>query len=138
MTLNQYAAEHRMAILQDLKSGLPPREGAYDEATLKEARTKGAPQMGTTTYEPRSIQFEYIYPDPQSAPTVLTVRLQPPERIVFLPVPEWVVENVWQGEVDGSHHFESDAEAMVARYREGLTERNNPELFAARQALGKA
>lgn len=75
--------------------------------------------MGSTVYSPDSIQCEFIYPDPSSVPTVLTVSLIPPERIVFLPVPEWVVESIWQGEIAGSYQFESDARGMI----DGLTEK---------------
>src|SRR5947209_18596132 len=114
MYLNAFAAEKRLALYDDLKKGLPPREGEYSDALLKEGKVKGQPQMGTTRYEPSSIVFEFIYPDPHTTATVLSVRVAAPERIVFLPVPEWVAETIWQGEIDGSFRFESEAMTLGA------------------------
>src|SRR5437764_11503203 len=113
MNLNAFAPEKRLALYDDLKKGLPPREGEYSDALLKEGKVKGQPQMGTTRYEPHAIVFEFIYPDPHTSATVLSIRLAAPERIVFLPVPEWVVETIWQGDIDGSFHFESEALRLV-------------------------
>ncbi|HEY0867659.1 MAG TPA: hypothetical protein VGE01_09775 [Fimbriimonas sp.] len=138
MRLNQYVAERRLAILEDLKAGHPPREGHFDETMLIESRTKGAPQMGSTHYEPESIHLEFIFPDPLGAPLILCVALEAPERIVFLPVPEWVLDNIWQGEIDGSHQFESDAFEMVRRFQEELEPERNRRLFGEKLAIGKA
>lgn len=134
MTLNAYAAEHRLALFEDLRKGLPPREGEYSEQALKDGRAKGQPQMGTTRYEPQSIVFEFIYPDPGSTATVLSVRVTAPERIVFLPVPEWVVETIWQGDVDGSYHFESEARELVSKLVTEVEPENNLKWFGPRQA----
>src|SRR5258708_30976571 len=109
MNLNAFVAEKRLILLEDLKAGKAPREGEFDDATLKEGLVKGQPQLGATHYDPRSIFLEFIFPEPQSSSTVLTVRLDAPERIVYLPVPEWVLESIWEGEISGSFHFESDA-----------------------------
>src|SRR5690349_10270634 len=113
MNLNAYAAERRMALFEDLQRGWPPRDAEFDEAVFREGKVKGAPQMGTTRYEPHAIIFEFIYPDPKTTATVLSVRIASPERIVFLPVPEWVIETIWQGDIDGSFHFESEAMKLV-------------------------
>ena len=78
-----------MTIFEDLRKGLQPGQGTFDAAIWREAKAKGLPQMGTTRYSPDSIAFEFIYPDPQSTAAILTVTLNSPERIVFLPVPPW-------------------------------------------------
>ncbi len=109
MTLNAYSAAKKMALFEDLKKGLPPSEGEFDEAVLREGKVKGDPLVGATRYEANSIYVEFIFPDPKTTSTILVVKLTPPERIVFLPVPSWVVENIWQGEVAGTFHFESEA-----------------------------
>ncbi|MGV3617257.1 MAG: hypothetical protein ACO1SV_18170 [Fimbriimonas sp.] len=129
MRLNSYVAERRRRLFDDLRAGRAPSEGLYDELALREARSKGEPQLGTTRLSPHAIELEFIYPDPRGASSVITVRLDPPERIVFMPVPEWVVESIWQGEIAGSHHFESDAYAMVDVFREGLAEATNAARF---------
>lgn len=134
MSLNQFAAEKRLAIFEDLRQGLEPREGEFDSATLREARTKGAPQMGTTLYSPSEITFEFIYPDPTSTALILSVRLPSPQRIVFLPVPEWVVENIWQGDVAGSYHFESDAMVQMDKLRADLEAGANEKWFGRQPA----
>ncbi|AIE85245.1 hypothetical protein [Fimbriimonas ginsengisoli] len=137
MSLNQYAAERRLRIFDELRAGRSPSEGSFDEAVLREARAKGQPQMGSTTYAPDAILFEFIYPNPTGAPILLEVRLDPPERIVFMPVPSWVVESIWQGEISGSAHFESDAYAMLETFRQSLEPDRNSEQFEARPAIGR-
>jgi hypothetical protein len=134
MTLNQYAAEHRLAIFDELKRGLPPSQGEFDRPTFEAGKVKGQPQMGTTRYEPQMILVEFIYPDPLGAATVLTVRLPSPERIVFLPVPSWVVESIWQGEIDGTFHFESEAMRLLEELRQSLEPVPNSLLFGPKQA----
>lgn len=134
MNLNAYVAAKRLAIFDELKGGLAPSEGTYDEAALAEGRVKGQPQMGATRYEPRAIFVEFIYPDPQTTSTILTIKLDPPERIVFLPVPSWVVESIWQGEIAGSFHFESDAMRLVDEFKTELTEEGNPKWFGPQMA----
>lgn len=73
--------------------------------------------------------LEFIYSDPASSAMILTVTLEPPERIVFLPVPDWVVESIWQGEVTGSAHFESDAIRLVQAFEQELREEANARWF---------
>jgi hypothetical protein len=138
MRLNQYVAEKRLAIFDDLKKGLPPREGVFDAHVLAEAKVKGVPQMGATRYTPDAVHIEFIYPDAATSAAVVTVTLTPPERIVFMPVPGWVVESIWQGEIDGSYHFESDAYALLRGFEEGLSASRNGELFGHRMATGRS
>lgn len=134
MRLAQYASDLRLALFDDLQSGREPREGTFDPEVLKEARSKGTPQMGGTRYEPDSLTFEFIYPDPQSSATVLSVRVATPERIVYLPVPAWVVEHIWQGEVVGSFAFESEAAEQVAEFVSSLDREPNAALFGPQPA----
>jgi hypothetical protein len=134
MTLNAYAADKRLAIFEDLKNGQPPREGQFDETVLSEAKVKGDPQMGSTRYEPDAIFVEFIYPDPKTTSTILTIRLTPPERIVFLPVPDWVVENIWQGDIAGTHQFESDARRMYEEFVRELDTEPNKKWFGPQMA----
>lgn len=117
MKLNEWVATQKRALLEELVAGKEPSFGSFEPALLREGKVKGKPQMGTTRHEPHSVHLEFIYSDPLSSATVLTVTVAPPERIVFLPVPEWVVESIWQGEIDGTFQFESDAMAMVKTFR---------------------
>ena len=133
MSLNAFAAERRLAIFEELKKGLEP-SGEFDTALLAEGKAKGAPQMGATQYKPDRIAFEFIYPDPGSTATVLTVAISPPERIVFMPVPEWVIENIWQGDVTGSFHFISDAERLYAALGSELQVGSNEKWFEPQMA----
>ncbi len=134
MALSQHASERRSRIFEDLKAGLPPREGEFSEHLLKEGRSKGEPQMGSLRFEPEAILCEFIYPDAQSSSTILTVRLDVPERIVFLPVPSWVIESIWQGDITGSHHFESDAEKLVSEFQAELPPEANLRWFGPQPA----
>lgn len=139
MRLNQYVAEKRLAIFDDLKKGLAPREGTYDEHLLADAKVKSQPQLGSTRYEPQAIHIEFIYPDAATSASVLTVSLSSPERIVFMPVPGWVVESIWQGEIDGSYHFESEAMTLLQEFERQLSPERNPELFGQhKMATGRS
>jgi hypothetical protein len=122
-----------MRILEELRTGNSPSVGTFDEARLKECRSKGLPQLGTTRFEPEAVVIEFIFPSPGSSAGVLEVRIPSPERIVYLAVPGWVVEQIWEGEVDGSYHFESDARARVAEFVAGLEPAENAAQFGAKQ-----
>lgn len=130
MKLNEFAAKLRLRIFDELRKGLPPSKGTADLALLAEARTKSSsPQMGTTIYHPYEIIFEFIYPDPAATAVIVPVKLAPPQRIVFMPVPSWVVENIWQGDIAGSYHFESDAEQLLRAFEGQLGESANAAHF---------
>ncbi len=113
MTLNEYAANLRKQILEDLRAGKPPSVGSFSLEVLKAGLASGAPQMGTTRYEPQEICLEFIFAGQPANSTVFEVQVSSPERIVWMPVPAWVIEQVWEGEVTGSFHFESTAKEMV-------------------------
>ena len=133
MTLNEWAAQKKTEIYEDLANSRQPT-GKYDEAILRQAQVKGKPQMGATTFSPDSATFEYIYPDTNSTATVLQVIVEPPERIVFMPMPEWVIEEIWQGDVTGSPHFESEAMEMIRRYTAELEPGANDKHFGKQPA----
>lgn len=129
MNLNAYVSALRRDLLEDLHAGRDPRVGTFDPNLLKEGRTKSPAQMGDCRFEPEAILLEFVFPEAGTRSTVLTVRVPSPERIVYLPVPEWVVEDVWHGEVHGSYEFESDARRMVSRLHDLLAPETNRELF---------
>lgn len=129
MTLNQFAADCRLAIYQDLLAGREPSLGAFDQVSFRRARDLGAPQMGVTRYEPDRILFEFIYAVQMASAHLFVVQVEAPERIVFLPVPSWVVENVWQGDVSGSHHFETDANLLITQFAAELEPEPNTKWF---------
>lgn len=134
MNLNTYAAQKKREIFDRLMKDLPPSEGEFDEVLWRDAKSKGRPQMGTTVYLPDSITVEFIYSNPQGSPTIVPVKLAAPERIVFLPVPEWVVETIWQGEISGTYHFESDATKLVEAFRAQTEPEANKSLFGPQMA----
>lgn len=133
MILNQFVSEKRRSIFEDLIKGQQPREGTFDQSILDEAQIKGLPQMGTVRFASNKVFFEFIYSDIGSN-IVLVVEMIAPERIVFLPVPNWVIESIWQGEVSGSYHFEKDALDLVEQFRGLLDPEKNSELFGQQQA----
>ena len=134
MTLNEWAATVKTEIFDDLTQGKPPRVGHHDDSVLRDGLVKGKPQMGTTTFEPNAATFEYIFPDSNSTATVLQVCVDAPERIVFMPVPEWVMEEIWQGDVAGSAHFESEATEMLRRFTSELEPGMNDKWFGKQPA----
>ena len=132
--MNAYAAAKRLAIFDELKLGRPPSEGEFDAALFSEAKVKGEPQLGSTRFEPDSIYVEFIYPGPQTSSMVITVKLRAPERIVFLPVPDWVVENIWQGDIAGTYHFESEARRLYEELGRELGIDENKKWFGPQMA----
>lgn len=137
MTLAAYTAEVRQRIFDALLTGNPPPEGAFSEEAFREGKAKGTPQMGTTRFEPDAIVCEFIYTNSVGAPILLSVRLQAPERVVFMPVPAWVVQSIWQGEVAGSPRFESEAREMLAAFERQLAPETNPAHFAEPAPVGR-
>jgi hypothetical protein len=129
VTLAEYVANQRRSLLEDLETGNPPRKGEFDSRQLREASLKGRPSMGACRFEPDSILLEYVFSNERGVTAVFEVRLVPPERIVFLPVPEWVIENIWQGGIEGSYHFESHARELAADLLASLEPEANRSLF---------
>lgn len=135
MSLSAWAAATKREIFSCLEAGLDPAIGEFDAGLLAEARSNGLPQMGSTTYSPSAARFEFVYAGAEPTAHIVSVTVSSPERIVYLPVPSWVVESIWQGHVDGSHHFESDARALLAQF-EALTQPGeNDRLFGPKPAV---
>jgi hypothetical protein len=133
MQLNAYVADRRRRVFAELVAEKAPSEGSFDENALARARVNGAPQLGATRFEPHAVVLEFIYPAETGPSTILTVTLPVPERIVFLPVPSWVVESIWQGEIDGSYHFEGEAKELLAAFEQELDEDRNLPWFGPRR-----
>lgn len=133
-----WTANLKQQIFQELLTGRTPSQGRFDAEALAEARRRGTPQIGTVNYEPRAATFEFPFVETGGATQVVSVEIDPPERIVALSVPEWVVENVWHGEVSGSFEFESDAMEMVRRFMERLDPGANLADFEPRPPIGRA
>ena len=138
MTLQEFITEKKRQVLEDLLSGRAPRAGRYDKTHLESLSINGEPQMGTTRFEPNLVTIEFIFMSDGVSVGVLLVELDTPERIVFMPVPKWVVETVWQGEVDGSYHFEPDAEKLVKEFSEVLGPITNRDQFDKRKIIGRS
>lgn len=132
MHLNSYVAQKKIEILQSLQANQPPAEGEYDHANWQEAKDLGSPQVGTARFSPDTIYLEYIYANPGASNLLFTVQLTPPERIVFMPVPDWVVETIWEGEIDGSYRFESEAQSLLESLTSELEEEKNKKWFEKR------
>lgn len=135
MNLNAYVAGLRRAMLDELLSGSEPSQGRFDPEVLKQGRVKGSPQLGTVRYTPETITLEFIFSDPMTSATVFVVELDAPQRIVWLAVPEWVVETIWQGDIDGSYHFEDEAMQLLADFAAGLSPEANRESFGVRKVI---
>lgn len=131
-SLNAYAARKKQEILERLARGADPGEGFFDAATLRDCLKRGTPRIGSTTYEPMAIHLEFIFSSGDSA-GILRVTIVPPERIVYLAVPDWVVDNSWQGFIEGTYEFESLAMDAVEKFSRSLEPEPNGALFGARQ-----
>jgi hypothetical protein len=133
MTLREFAVERQRSIFEALQHGLQPPTGIFDEETLRECLRRKQVQTGTTRYRPDRLLFEFIFHEPSLGPAVLTVAVETPEPLVYMPVPEWVVEDVWQGEVTGSFRFESEARLLLQAFSESIFSEANRAYFADRQ-----
>ena len=134
MKLAEYVAKTKREIWEDLREGRDPRLGEFNSQLLADARVKGQPQIGDSVFTPESISFEFIYSDGSGKTIIFPVLVPAPKRIVFLPVPGWVIESIWQGDVDGSYHFEKDATVLVEAFQSELTADKNRAWFGRRQA----
>lgn len=130
----QETALLRGEILEDLKAKKEPRIGQFEPESLKNAFTKGSPQLGSMRYVPLGFFFEFIFPDAVGGTVILTVFVPAKERIVFLPVPDWVRQNIWQGDVDGSYFYESEVEGVLESFRGYLGAAENSQYFERRDS----
>lgn len=133
-TLNQFIAQTKRTIYDDLTAGRNPGQGAFDSAQLEQGRTLGEPRMGTTTLTPDTVTHEFLFGEGGATPLVFTVHILAPERIVFLPVPAWVIETIWQGEIAGSYVFASEAESHLANFQGLLVAEANAQYFGPERA----
>jgi len=125
MTLREFVREQVQVIFAALQAGNPPPVGEYDPATLKECLRRAQVQVGASRFTPDAVVLEFIFQDASLGPVVLSVRIPVPEPIVYMPVPDWVIEDVWQGDVTGSFRFVSEAEQLLEAFRALVfTERN--------------
>ncbi|MDW8052866.1 MAG: hypothetical protein RMJ83_10375 [Armatimonadota bacterium] len=129
MTLREFVREQMERVFNALKAGNPPPVGEYDADRLKECLRRAQVQMGTTRYTPDAVILEFIFQDPVLGPAVLSVRVAAPEPIVYMPVPDWVIEDVWQGDVTGSFRFRSEAERLLEAFREQVFSERNRAYF---------
>ncbi len=125
MTLREFVREQIETTFAALKAGNPPPIGEYDPAALRECLRRAQTQVGASQFLPDAVVLEFIFQDASLGPAVLSVRIPAPEPIVYMPVPDWVVEDVWQGDVTGSFRFLSEAERLLEAFRQQVfTERN--------------
>ncbi len=131
MVLGTYVAAIKRQIFEDLLAGREPSEGDFDSAILESVKDLGQPQVGTTSYAPTHFNQEFIYRGGDMN-VVFSVKVGVPERIVFMPVPIWVMQTVWQGEVDGSFRFESEAAQLTQEFSAELEIGMNGKWFEKR------
>jgi hypothetical protein len=129
MQLSEFVSTKRREVFEALSAGKSPPIGEFDEGVFRSARDRGKPQMGPVTYQPEQIVFDFIYPGGSQAALVLTVRVKAPERIVYMAVPTWVVEQIWQGDVQGSYHFAEEAKRLLSDYSSSLEPESNADAF---------
>jgi len=129
MTLREFVRDQIQTIFEALKAGGAPPIGEYDPTQLKECQRRAYPQVGATNFQPNAVILEFIYQDASLGPAVLSVRVPAPEPIVYMPVPDWVIEDVWQGDVTGSFRFLSEAERLLESFREQVFTGRNRAYF---------
>lgn len=127
--LYEVSANIRASIFEELKAKRSPSVGEFEPEKLKQAFERGEPQMGAQKFTPEGIFFEFIFPNPVSGTVILPVFVRMEERIVFLPVPKWVIQNIWQGDISGSYVFESQVEETLEKYRLLLSKEGNQQFF---------
>ncbi|MGQ9488369.1 MAG: hypothetical protein ACUVTY_09695 [Armatimonadota bacterium] len=133
MTLREFVNATRKQVLDALQHKQPPPIGHFDPKRFEEAVQMREVQMGGTRYTPHSVILEFVFlHDNPGAPLILCVEVDTPEPVVFMPVPEWVQEDVWQGEVKGTFRFRSEAEHLIEAFRHLVLEYENPHYFEER------
>lgn len=137
MTLGQFIADCKIRLLAELESRVEPSFGTYDVHQWPGSSRVKQVQIGSATPFPHNVEFEFILTLEEGS-EVFTISVPAPERIVYMPVPEWVLISVWQGEVSGSYHFESDATRMTDRYVALLTSGTNESEFNKTHKVGRS
>lgn len=134
MPLNTFVSELRRTVFEEISTGQDPSVGAFSRDLLAQGRVNGRPQMGSVTFTPSHIHLEFIFSNPTTSAVIFVVQVPSPERVVFMPVPEWVIENIWQGDIDGTYHFESEANALVKQFAKSMEPESNKQWFERRAA----
>ncbi|GIV09728.1 MAG: hypothetical protein KatS3mg019_1819 [Fimbriimonadales bacterium] len=129
MNLREFVRDQIQTIFDALRAGNPPPVGEYDPAPLRECQRRATPQVGATRFMPDAIVLEFIFQDASLGPAVLSVRVPAPEPIVYMPVPDWVIEDVWQGDVTGSFRFRSEAERLLEAFQKQVFTEQNRAYF---------
>lgn len=135
MTLREFVRNQIQAIFEALQQKQPPPVGEYDANTLKECFRRTTVQTGTTHFQPDHVLLEFIFLEASLGPAVLCVRILTPEPIVYMPVPDWVIQDVWQGEVTGSFRFASEAESLLKKLHNQIFAETNALFFDERPQL---
>lgn len=135
VTLREFTNATRKQILDALQRKQAPPIGHFDQKTFEEAMQMREVQMGSARYTPRSVVLEFIFlHDNPGAPLILCVEVDTPEPVVFMPVPDWVQQDVWQGEVKGTFRLRSEAERLMEAFRHHVLEEENLHYFEDRPA----
>ncbi len=133
MTLREFTNTTRKQVFEALRHRMPPPIGHFDRKTFEEAVQMREVQMGGAHYTPHSVVLEFVFlHDNPGAPLILSVEVETPEPVVFMPVPDWVQEDVWQGEVKGTFRLRSEAERMLNAFRHHVLECENLHYFEER------
>ena len=119
MTPYEWAVGRRRTLLETLKAGKRPDDATFDAGAVEAALAKGVPREGAIRFLPDAAIVEVHVAFAGSAPAI------------WMAVPDWVVENVWQGEVTGRHLFESQARAALDRVAAGILPEPNAAAFPA-------
>ena len=135
MTLREFTHTTRKQILDALQHKKAPPIGHFDRKVFEEAVQLREVQLGSAHYTPHSVILEFIFlRDQPGTPLILSVEVDTPEPVVFMPVPEWVQEDVWQGEVKGTFRLRSEAERLMEAFRHHVLEEENRHYFEQRSA----
>ena len=137
MKLNVWVAENKRSIFDNLVQGTPPQIGRFDEILFKEVLNLNAPTMGKTVFAPNGVSFEFVYQVQDSSAIIFPVWVESPHRIVYRPVPDWVIENIWQGSIAGSYVFEPEANEAINDFVARLTPNTNQFEFEQKQPVGR-
>ncbi len=129
MTLREFVKQNLQALYDALQKRQEPPMGTYDADTLRECFRRAQVQTGTTHFYPDRVVFEFIFTEPSLGPAVLSITVPSPEPIVYMPVPDWVIEDVWQGDVTGSFRFRSEAEQLIAQFQQQVFSEANLVYF---------
>ena len=137
MTLNEYLSKLKRELYEKVVNGVVPEQGECDAQRLSELIAQAKPQIGTCVIKPNQLVFEFLF-NLSDSTVIFPIVIVPPERVVFMPVPEWVVESIWQGEVAGTYRFESEACKLLSGFESALSPDNNPALFEQQKPIGRS